>query len=58
MMAAWKVFAPISVGNTVVINTSEQTPLTLLKLAEFLAELLPPGVINAWRGAGNPSGHI
>ena len=56
MMAAWKVFAPISVGNTVVVKPSEQTPLTLLKLAEFLADLLPPGVVNVLAGRGESVG--
>lgn len=56
MMAAWKVFAPISVGNTVVVKPSEQTPLTLLRLAEFLAELLPKGVVNVVAGRGESSG--
>ncbi|MCY0149612.1 gamma-aminobutyraldehyde dehydrogenase [Hoeflea sp. G2-23] len=56
MMAAWKVFAPISVGNTVVVKPSEQTPLTLLRLCEFLAELLPRGVVNVITGRGESVG--
>jgi aminobutyraldehyde dehydrogenase len=56
MMAAWKVFAPISVGNTVVVKPSEQTPLTLLRLCEFLAELLPKGVVNVVTGRGESVG--
>ncbi|MBB2750187.1 UNVERIFIED_ORG: aminobutyraldehyde dehydrogenase [Rhizobium aethiopicum] len=56
MMAAWKVFAPISVGNTVVVKPSEQTPLTLLRLCEFLATLLPRGVVNVVTGRGESVG--
>lgn len=56
MMAAWKVFAPISVGNTVVVKPSEQTPLTLLRLCEFLADLLPKGVVNVVTGRGETVG--
>ena len=56
MMAAWKVFAPISVGNTVVVKPSEQTPLTLLRLCEFLATLLPKGVVNVVTGRGESVG--
>ena len=42
-------------GNTVVLKPSEQTPLTTLKLAELLAELFPPGVVNIVCGRGRPS---
>jgi aminobutyraldehyde dehydrogenase len=56
MMAAWKVFAPIAVGNTVVVKPSEQTPLTLLRLCEFLAQLLPKGVVNVVTGRGESVG--
>jgi aminobutyraldehyde dehydrogenase len=56
MMAAWKIFAPVAVGNTVVVKPSEQTPLTLLRLAEFLATLLPKGVVNVVTGRGESVG--
>src|SRR6516162_10217180 len=46
MMAAWKIAPAIAAGNTLVLKPSEMTPLTTLKLAARLAELLPPGVIN------------
>jgi aminobutyraldehyde dehydrogenase len=56
MMAAWKLAPAIAAGNTVVLKPSEQTPLTALKLAEALAELLPPGVANVVCGRGEPVG--
>ena len=56
MMAAWKIAPAIAAGNTVVLKPSEQTPLTALKLAETLAELLPPGVVNVICGRGDPVG--
>ncbi|HUN71189.1 MAG TPA: gamma-aminobutyraldehyde dehydrogenase [Steroidobacteraceae bacterium] len=56
MMAAWKLAPAIAAGNTVVLKPSEQTPLTALKLAEALAELLPPGVVNVICGRGEPVG--
>jgi aminobutyraldehyde dehydrogenase len=56
MMAAWKLAPAIAAGNTVVLKPSEQTPLTALKLAEALAELLPPGVVNVVCGRGEPVG--
>ena len=52
MMAAWKLAPALAAGNTVVIKPSEQTPLTLLKLAGICAELLPPGVLNVVTGRG------
>jgi len=57
MMAAWKLAAPLAVGNTVVMKPSEQTPLTALKLAGILAELFPPGVVNILPGRGDSVGN-
>ncbi len=56
MMAAWKIAPAIAAGNTLILKPSEQTPLTALKLAEQLAELLPPGVVNIVCGRGEPVG--
>jgi aminobutyraldehyde dehydrogenase len=58
MMAAWKLAPAIAAGNTVVLKPSEQTPLTALKLAEALAELLPAGVVNVICGRGEPVGKL
>jgi len=52
MMAAWKLGPALAAGNTCVLKPSEQTPLTALKLAELLAEILPPGVVNVVCGRG------
>ena len=41
MMAAWKLAAALAGGNTVALKPSEQTPLTTLKLARLIAEILP-----------------
>jgi aminobutyraldehyde dehydrogenase len=58
MMAAWKIAPAIAAGNTVVLKPSEQTPLTALKLAGLLGELLPPGVVNIVCGRGEPVGRL
>ncbi len=52
MMAAWKIAPAVAAGNTVVIKPSEQTPLTTLALAELIAGIFPPGVINVVTGRG------
>jgi aminobutyraldehyde dehydrogenase len=56
MMAAWKLAPALAAGNTVVIKPSEQTPLTTLKLAETIAEILPRGVVNVIAGRGDSVG--
>lgn len=56
MMAAWKLAAPLAVGNTVIMKPSEQTPLTALKLAGILAEIFPAGVVNILPGRGDSVG--
>jgi aminobutyraldehyde dehydrogenase len=56
MMAAWKIAPAIAAGNTLVLKPSEMTPLTTLKLAARLAELLPAGVVNVVCGRGDPVG--
>lgn len=52
MMAAWKLAAPISAGCTVVLKPSEMTPLSTLRLAQLLQDVLPKGVLNVIHGAG------
>jgi aminobutyraldehyde dehydrogenase len=56
MMAAWKLAPALAAGNTVVLKPSEQTPLTTLRLATLLAELLPRGVVNVVAGRGDTVG--
>jgi len=56
MMAAWKLSPALAAGNTVVIKPSEQTPLTTLKLAQLIAEIFPPGVVNVICGRGKSVG--
>ena len=57
MMMAWKLAPAIGGGNTVVFKPSEQTPLTALKLARILAEVLPEGVVNVVLGRGDTVGN-
>ncbi|GKX33765.1 MAG: gamma-aminobutyraldehyde dehydrogenase [Rhizobiaceae bacterium MnEN-MB40S] len=57
MMMAWKLAPAIGGGNTVVFKPSEQTPLTALKLATILADILPEGVVNVVTGRGQTVGN-
>jgi aminobutyraldehyde dehydrogenase len=56
MMAAWKLAPALAAGNTVILKPSEQTPLTALKLGEYLLELFPKGVANIICGRGESVG--
>ncbi len=54
LMAAWKIAPALAAGNTVVIKPAETTPLSILVLAEIIADAeLPPGVVNVLPGAGD-----
>src|SRR5471030_1554073 len=52
MMAAWKLGPALAAGNTVVLKSSELTPLTALLLAQAAADLFPRGVLNIITGRG------
>jgi betaine-aldehyde dehydrogenase len=56
MMAIWKIAPALGAGNTVVLKPATTTPITTLKLAEWCADLLPAGVLNAIGGHGDPAG--
>jgi 1-pyrroline dehydrogenase len=57
-MAAWKLGPALAAGNAIVIKPAENTPLTLLKFAQWIAEaeVFPPGVFNVVTGDGEPVG--
>jgi 1-pyrroline dehydrogenase len=52
MMAIWKIAPALAAGNVVVLKPSELTPLSTLRFAELVAEVLPPGVLNVVTGDG------
>jgi len=52
MMASWKLAAPLAAGCTVTMKPSELTPLSTLRYAEIINEILPPGVVNIIHGRG------
>ncbi|KEZ41831.1 Aldehyde dehydrogenase [Scedosporium apiospermum] len=57
LMLAWKIGPALATGNTVVMKTAEQTPLSALVFAQFVKEAgFPPGVLNIISGFGKTAG--
>ncbi len=56
LMAAWKLAPALGAGNCVVLKPAESTPISILILAELIADLLPPGVLNIVNGFGREAG--
>ncbi|CAH0059427.1 unnamed protein product [Clonostachys solani] len=57
LMLAWKIGPALATGNTIVMKTAEQTPLSALVFAQFVKEAgFPPGVFNLLSGFGKVAG--
>lgn len=57
LMWSWKIGPAVATGNTVVLKTAEQTPLSALVAATLIKEAgFPPGVINIISGFGKVAG--
>lgn len=56
LMAAWKLAPALAAGNCIVLKPAEQTPASIMVLAELIGELLPPGVLNIVNGFGKEAG--
>ncbi|WP_040792028.1 aldehyde dehydrogenase [Nocardia paucivorans] len=56
LMAAWKLAPALAAGNAVVLKPAEQTPASIMKVVELIADLLPPGVLNVVNGFGVEAG--
>ncbi|KAI9828120.1 MAG: aldehyde dehydrogenase (NAD(P)(+)) ald5 [Thelocarpon impressellum] len=57
LMWAWKIGPAVATGNTVVLKTAEQTPLSALVAAQYIKEAgFPPGVVNILSGFGRVAG--
>ncbi|WP_040719490.1 aldehyde dehydrogenase, partial [Nocardia veterana] len=56
LMATWKLAPALAAGNAVVLKPAEQTPASILKVIELIADLLPPGVLNVVNGFGVETG--
>ena len=56
LMAIWKVAPALAAGNCVVLKPAEQTPMSIMALAELVGDLLPAGVLNIVNGFGVEAG--
>jgi aldehyde dehydrogenase len=56
LMAAWKLAPALGAGNCVVLKPAESTPISIMVMAELIADLLPPGVLNIVNGFGREAG--
>ena len=56
LMATWKLAPALAAGNAVVLKPAEQTPMSILVLAELIQDILPPGVLNIVNGFGLEAG--
>jgi aldehyde dehydrogenase (NAD+) len=57
LMFAWKVAPALATGNTIVLKTAEQTPLSALYVASLARDVgFPAGVLNILSGFGETAG--
>jgi aldehyde dehydrogenase (NAD+) len=57
VMQAWKLGPALAAGNTLILKTAEQTPLSALRIGELILEAgFPPGVVNILSGYGPTAG--
>jgi acyl-CoA reductase-like NAD-dependent aldehyde dehydrogenase len=58
ILMAFKVPAALLAGNTVILKPAATTPLSTLRIAELVKDLLPPGVLNVIADANDLGGAI
>ncbi|HYM54263.1 MAG TPA: aldehyde dehydrogenase family protein, partial [Solirubrobacteraceae bacterium] len=56
LMAAWKIAPALAAGNCTVVKPASPTPWSILKLAEVIEDIVPPGVLNVVNGPGAETG--
>ncbi len=56
LMGAWKLAPVIAAGDCTVFKPSSSTSLSMLRFAELIENVLPPGVFNLITGSGSKSG--
>jgi acyl-CoA reductase-like NAD-dependent aldehyde dehydrogenase len=57
VIASWKIGPALACGNTAIVKPASQTPLTILAVADILAEAgLPEGTLSVLPGPGSTTG--
>jgi len=57
LMAVWKIAPALAAGCSIVVKPAEQTPLSTIKLGEYIAQAgVPDGVVNILPGLGETAG--
>ncbi|HEX8957312.1 MAG TPA: aldehyde dehydrogenase family protein [Burkholderiaceae bacterium] len=56
LMAAWKLAPALGAGNCVVLKPAESTPVSIMVLADLIADIVPEGVLNIVNGYGREAG--
>ena len=57
VIASWKIAPALACGNTAILKPASQTPLTILSVADILAEAgLPAGALSVLPGPGSTTG--
>ena len=57
LMASWKLGPALATGNSIIVKPAEQSPLTMLRVAELAAEAgIPDGVLQVLPGFGETAG--
>ena len=57
LMSAWKIGPVLAAGNSLILKPAEQSPLSVLRLAELAVEAgIPEGVFNVLPGFGETAG--
>ena len=56
LMAAWKIAPALAAGNCTVVKPASPTPWSILKFAEVIQDIVPPGVLNIVNGPGAETG--
>jgi acyl-CoA reductase-like NAD-dependent aldehyde dehydrogenase len=57
-IAVGKIAPALMAGNTIVVKPAPTTPLATLRLAELIAGLVPPGVVNVISGGNEAGAHL
>ena len=56
-MFTWKIAPALATGNTIVVKSAENTPLSALKMCEYIKEAgFPAGSVNLISGFGSNAG--